>query len=211
MIVPRVSRLRAFVVVTACACAAASLLGLARARPVGATTILPLDLAGLTTAADRIFHGRALAVRSGRDEHGLPSTWTTFAVDEAVKGGDADTIEIKQLGVDTPLPDGTLFRVPAIPSYRVGDEVILFLHPNSTAGFTSPVGLGQGRFRVRHHAGAAPVAENDVGNANLAPAGSARSAIVAPGASPTASDTAPGAMSVDELLTRVRAITGGTR
>ena len=187
---------------------AAALVLFAAGRPATATTILPLDLDALTAAADRVFMGRVLAVRSGRDHRGLPVTWTTFAVDQALKGAPPRTIEIKQLGVDAPLADGGVFRVPAMPSYRVGDEVILFLHPESRDGFTSPVGFGQGRFRV-HHDGAAPVAENDVGNRNLAAArggqpAAARALVAPPGAS-----AAP--IAVDELLARIRASAGAAR
>ena len=203
---------------------AAVLLLAAAVAPVvaHATTVLPLDLEGLTAAAGRIFRGRVIAVRSGRDGHGFPATWTTFAVDEGLKGTTASTIEIKQLGDGDASASGVAFRVPALPSYAVGDEVILFLHPESAEGFTSPVGLGQGRFRIRRGHGA-PVAENDVGNANLtattatagapathsltaSPGGGASTA--AAGASPTAGGTAP--IAVDELLTRVRALAGAT-
>jgi hypothetical protein len=105
------------------------------------------------------------------------------------------------------------FRVvPAITSYRVGDEVVLFLHPDSGEGFTSPVGLGQGRFRVHHHAGGAAVAENDVGNVNLVSPTSAAGAVTTPGARALIPPApAPGAIPVDELLARVRAITGAAR
>jgi hypothetical protein len=191
---------------------ASFVVALVQARPAPATTILPLDLDALTAAAGRVFMGRVVAVRSGRDRHGLPATWTTFAVDEALKGTSAKRIEIKQLGVATPLPDGTVFRVPALPSYRVGDEVILFLQPESREGFTSPVGFGQGRFRIHHDGtGAVAVAENDVGNINLSGATTgaastarARAEPVAPSAANTTPPTAA-PLAVDDLLARIRA------
>ena len=43
----------------------------------------------------------------------LPSTWTTFAVDEAVKGAATATVEIKQLGVDLKVIDEKGNRAPA--------------------------------------------------------------------------------------------------
>jgi hypothetical protein len=193
---------------------------LAQARSAPATTLLPLDLDALTAAADRVFMGRVLAVRSGRDAKGLPVTWTTFAVDAALKGAPAKTIEIKQLGVETPLADGGVFHIPALPSYRVGDEVILFLHPESREGFTSPVGFGQGRFRIRRDGGTS-VAENDVGNSNLtsatggsAPAGAAgprTETLVAGPPSAAGALRAPAPIAVDELLTRIRAAAGASR
>jgi len=194
---------------------------LAVSEAARATTVLPLDLDALTTAAGRVFMGRVIAVRSGRDAHGLPVTWTTFAVDETLKGTAAPTIEIKQLGGNGTSTAGAIYRVPALPSYAVGDEVILFLHPESREGFTSPVGLGQGRFRIRRGHGGAPVAENDVGNTNLTTGAApptdptASEALTAPGASAAArgADVAPASagaapIPVDELLTRVRTLTG---
>jgi hypothetical protein len=182
---------------------------LAHARVVRATTVLPLELDALTAAADRVFMGRVVAVRSGRDDRGLPVTWTTFTVDEALKGTPARALEIKQLGVDRPLADGGVFRIPALPSYRVGDEVILFLHPDSREGFTSPVGLGQGRFRIRRDGGAA-VAENDVGNSNLAATGGTRAASRVAGA-PAGVLGAPAPIALDDLLTRIRAAVHASR
>lgn len=189
--------------------ASALVIALALTSTAVATTVLPLDLEALTNAADRVFMGRVVAIRTGRDGHGLPVTWTTFTVDEALKGTVPSTIEIKQIGVDAPLADGAIYRIPALPRYRVGDEVILFLHPDSREGFTSPVGLGQGRFRIRREHGAS-VAENDVGNANLH--GSARAAVTrgaatrsgVTGASVATGTSAP--IAVDDLITRVRAL-----
>jgi hypothetical protein len=190
---------------------ASFVVALVQARPAPATTILPLDLDALTAAAGRVFMGRVVAVRSGRDRYGLPATWTTFAVDEALKGTSAKRIEIKQLGVAAPLPDGTVFRVPALPSYRVGDEVILFLQPESREGFTSPVGFGQGRFRIHRH-GAGAVAENDVGNINLSGATTgaaltarARAEPVAPSAAANTTQPTAAPVAVDDLLARIRA------
>jgi hypothetical protein len=76
----------------------------------------------------------------------------------------------------------------------------LFVHPESILGFTSPVGLGQGCFRVRSDEGA-PMVENDVGNRNLGvPAGAARTL-----AAPSVADaTAP--LSLDAFVGRVRAL-----
>jgi hypothetical protein len=184
---------------------------LALATRAGATTVLPLDLAALTDAADRVFMGKVVAMRSGRDGHGLPVTWTTFRVEESLKGALPETLEIKQIGTEAPLADGAIYRVPALPRYQVGDEVILFLHPDSAAGFTSPVGLGQGRFRIHHHAGAS-TAENDVGNANLqAPARSAfaRGALGAGAAPAVSAPAAP--LSVNDLKSRIRALTSASR
>src|SRR2546428_6621847 len=116
-----------------------------------------MALARVTDVAARIVHGTVLEVRSGRDESGLPATWITLAVARTLKGPHQDRLTIKQLGVATPLPDGTITRIAGMPQYRAGDEVVLFLHGESRRGFTSPVGLGQGVYRVSPTAAGAQV------------------------------------------------------
>ena len=58
-------------------------------------------------------------------------------------------------------------EVEGVPSFRPGEEVIVFLYPESSAGLTSPVGLGQGKFTVRRDKHGARFAFNDMGNRGL--------------------------------------------
>ena len=106
------------------------------ASQVGAMTARALSLEELTRRADRIFVGTCVEVRHVRSESGQPVTEITFRIIEPIKGVSADRIMIRQLG-------GQL-----LPRYSVGQEVLLFLHPESPTGLTSPVGLGQGIFTV---------------------------------------------------------------
>ncbi len=179
---------------------------LARAVPASAMTILPLDLPAMTGQAARIFVGRVERIESGRDASGVPATWTTFAVSERVKGPVGDTVTVKQLGTSFGSADGPVLPHPALPRYRVGESVVLFMQPESVLGFTSPVGLGQGCFRVRSERGAA-VAENDVGNRNLAPASAPARTL---GATVTAAPSAA-PLALDALLARVRALVDAER
>jgi len=106
------------------------------ASQVGAMTVRALSLEELSRRADRIFVGTCVEVRQARSESGQPITEITFRIVEPIKGVSGDRIMIRQLG-------GQL-----IPGYSVGQEVLLFLHPESPAGLTSPVGLGQGIFTI---------------------------------------------------------------
>jgi hypothetical protein len=130
--------------------------------PAGATMVRRMELDGITQAAARIVHGTVTHVQSGRDESGLPATWFTLTVSRTLKGAGARRLTIKQYGVAEPLPDGTIARIAGVPRYRVGDEVILFLHAARGSGFTSPVGLGQGTYRVSRTS-QRPSVRNDLG------------------------------------------------
>ena len=115
-----------------------------------ATTIrdrLPFER--MARDAARIVHATVTATAAGRDESGAPATWITLAVVRTVKGDVGDTLTIKQFGTLDPLPDGTVARFPGMPRYAVGEEVLLFLRADSRRGFTSPVGLEQGVYRVQ--------------------------------------------------------------
>ncbi len=172
-------------------------------RPAVAMTTLPLDLPALTQQAGRIFVGRVERVESGRDANGLPVTWTTFAVEQTVKGPAGAHVTLKQLGATLGPADTRVLPHPGLPRYRPGESVVLFVHPESALGLTSPVGLAQGCFRIRDDHGAS-VVENDVGNRNLdAPAAAAARTLAAP----SAADGAP--LRLDTLLGRVRVLVEG--
>jgi len=126
--------------------------------------VVPLSLARVTGLAARIVQATVLEVRSGRDDAGLPATWITLAVARTLEGPHSQRITIKQFGVATPLPDGTITRIAGMPQYRAGQEVVLFHHGESRRGFTSPIGLGQGAYRVSRGAAGAQV-HNDAGGA----------------------------------------------
>ena len=129
------------------AVALAIVAGIAGSSP--AMDVRRLGFDEVVERADCIVHGTVSSVASGRDEAGIPATWVTLAVAECLKGGTGPSLTLKQVGVQEPMADGTLLRIPGLPRYRAGDEVVLFLHAPSGRGFTSPVGLGQGVYRIR--------------------------------------------------------------
>jgi hypothetical protein len=138
------------------------------------------------------------SVTEGADEHGIPSTYVTLEVSEHLKGAAADRFTIKQIG-------GTAsIRIAGMPTYRPGEEVVLFLHKDSSAGFTSPVGLSQGRYRIVRHGSKAEV-RRPPGSAGQA--ASASSAPYDPQAAQAASGSAPAAqpsrMSLDDFRSLV--------
>ena len=182
--------------------------------PVGATTLRALDLAGLTTFAERVFVGTVTDVRAGTDANGIAARWTTFRIDERLKGELPETVTIKQVDAAAasrpPGVIGPIFRVPGLPAYRAGERVLLFLNGDSPAGFTSPVGLAQGCFRITG-AGDAAAATNDVGNVNVTDAAptAATAAVTARASAVSRRDAAtapPRALPLADLVGRVRAV-----
>lgn len=113
-----------------------------------ATTARLLSLGDKVALAERIFVGTVTEVREGKDEHGTAVTYVTFALSRSLKGQVPDKLTIKQLGRRLPGKDKSILNIPGLPMYSEGEEVVLFLHGTSAGGFTSPVGLGQGKFKV---------------------------------------------------------------
>lgn len=126
----------------------ACLLGLAMVIPAGATTVLPLYLDEMIASSAIAFEGTCVENRTERDPGtNFVVTYTTFAVREALKGEVAMTHVIKQIGGR--LPDGTSdFNIQGVPKFTPGEEYVVFLAGVSSAGFSSPIGLSQGKFTV---------------------------------------------------------------
>lgn len=137
--------------------AMAAALIVASSSPAVATMAARMSRQQIVRSAARIMHGTVVEVRSGRDESGAPATWTTLDVAHGVKGTAPGRVTIKQIGVTEALPDGAFLQIAGLPRYRVGEELVLFLRGESSAGFTSPVGFGQGVFHVARSAGRARV------------------------------------------------------
>lgn len=110
-----------------------------------AVQVLPVNLEKLVEKAGVIFDGTCLSVDSRTDEQGIIATYTTFNVHQTWKGEVPQTITIKTYGGH----HGSLkVLVAGMPNFKPGERVLLFLHPTSEIGFTSPVGMGQGRFKI---------------------------------------------------------------
>lgn len=143
------SRMRAVIA----ALAASFALAVAFLMPVQAASVLPLYLDEMIDTSAVAFEGRVTGTRTMRDETTkLVVTYTTFEVRDVLKGAVAATHEIKQLGGSLP-GEGLEYRVPGIPSFHVGEDYVVFLAGVSSLGFSSPIGLSQGRFGI--HAGEA--------------------------------------------------------
>jgi hypothetical protein len=130
----------------------ACLLGLALAGPAGAASVRPLLLDEIIDTATVAFQGTCIDNRTEREtQTNLVVTYTTFAVKDVLKGAVQATHVIKQIGGK--MPAGELsFRVDGVPTFVVGEDYVVLLAGVSAAGFSSPIGLAQGKFTVQQDA-----------------------------------------------------------
>ncbi len=109
---------------------------------------LPMTLKEMVGRAAVIVHATVTGVETGRDPvTGMPATWVTLRIAENFYGALDDIYTFKQVGGEA---DGMAYRLAELPQYTRGEEIVLLLsQAHRTTGFTSPVGIGQGKFRVR--------------------------------------------------------------
>ena len=120
--------------------------------PAHAASVLPLYLDEMIDTATTAFEARVIANRTERDPATkLVVTYTTFEVLDLLKGHVGAKHEIKQIGGSLP-GEAIEYRVQGIPTFSAGDTYVVFLAGVSPIGFSSPIGLSQGRFGVHEHA-----------------------------------------------------------
>jgi hypothetical protein len=128
--------------------------------PAAATSVLPLSLQRMSSAAHMIFHGRVIGNEVRLDPiSGQVATFTRFEIIEAVKGDPGKTYTIKQIGGQ--LPGGNVrLVIQGVPRFAVDMEYVVFLPKVSSLGFASPIGLSQGKFDIRKFNGQTVVSNN---------------------------------------------------
>ena len=125
-----------------------------------------LNLEEMTLRSARIFSGRCLQIRVDHDPSiNIDVTSVKFAVDRTVKGRRDRTVTIRM--ADSTRPGAPGSQVVGMPTFTVGEEVVLFLYGESRAGLTSPVGFGQGKFTVVTDKKGRRYASNVHGNGTL--------------------------------------------
>jgi hypothetical protein len=130
--------LKRFLVIAACA--------MVLSAPVKALSVVPLELDQIIDRSTYAFEGTVLSMRSEIEAGSrLIVTYTTFSVTDNLKGTLPATYTVKQVGGAN--IEGGL-RMPGV-SYGVGQSYVVFLAGVSDAGFTSPIGLMQGKFSVQ--------------------------------------------------------------
>ncbi|MBC8021665.1 MAG: hypothetical protein H7Y14_01005 [Burkholderiales bacterium] len=126
----------------------ALLLGAAIAAPALAHSVRDLYLEEIIDDAKVAFQGTVTENRAARDpQSGRIVTYTTFLVQDVLKGGAESTHTIKQLGGEIPA-ENMGYKVDVRTTFTVGQTYVIFLYGKSHLGFSSPVGSAQGSFSV---------------------------------------------------------------
>ena len=132
------------------AATAAAVMALTAVTVTRATTMsAPANLAKLVHDASVIVSGRVTSVRTARTGS-LSHVEITLDVARDLRGNAGRTFTFRQIGMAAPegMSQGRTYvgGVPGLPQYREGEQVLLFLGPESHAGYRTTVGLGQGKF-----------------------------------------------------------------
>ena len=148
------------------------------ARPAAAVS-RRLDLATLTAHAGTIVAGRVVALRPGSHPkyHRTGVLFITMEVSQTLKGKPTKRLTFMQYAgrAATPGAGRSISMAPSLPDmppYRIGEEVVLFLYPASSVGFTSPVGGAQGKFLIQRPQGQPVTVISQGGNDSLGVSGS---------------------------------------
>jgi hypothetical protein len=116
----------------------------------------------LTSEATQIVRGTVVSahVEPHPTYTNLMTVVVKFRVDKTIKGAAGKQLEFRQFVWDV-----RDFKDDAI--YRRGDSMVLLLGTVAPNGLRSPVGLGQGRFRIQKDAAGQQIALNESGNVGL--------------------------------------------
>ena len=125
-----------------------------------AAVVKPMNLEEIITTAHYIFSGICISVdRRYDDVTDRDGIFYTFSVSKIIKGEESSEFTFKMSSVASDLGQ--------VPTFKPGEEVVLFLYGKSTQGFTSPVGLGLGKFTVLRSPSGEKVVVNAHNNTDL--------------------------------------------
>jgi hypothetical protein len=109
-----------------------------------ATTVERLSLDDLVSKAQKIVIGKVTNVRTHWSDDGkLILTTYTVEVQESMKGRTLRTLEITTVGGKL---GNLILNIAGMPSFENGETAIVFVE--SAGGYSTVVGLGQGKFTV---------------------------------------------------------------
>lgn len=131
------------------------------AMPARAVTLEKMGVADMAGRADTVFRGTVIDVEEQAISLGggeIPTVVYRVRVEEMLKGqatytkGDHSVVEFRMVGsIKAPTSNGDLRNLAVfrdVPNLKIGSDYVLFMTPQSAAGLSVTVGLGQGAFNV---------------------------------------------------------------
>ncbi len=190
---------------------ALALLAVLSAAQLSATSVLAVDFDRLSKIARHVVSGEVVRISADADENGYIYSNVSIRVAQAVPQQLAGReYTLRMIGGEL---DGKRMFIQGMPSFGVGDEVVLFLNANESSVLGPTVGVWQGVFFVERDpaTGARMVVDHQkrpvlgVQNQKLV-TGLRRSVPEKSGlAAPTAGDgSAPSAMGVESFFNEIR-------
>ncbi len=114
-----------------------------------ATQVTRLDTRTMAQTSSDIVIGRVTGTQARwNDARTKIVTDVQVEVAESLKGGEATTLTLTQMGGEV---DGARYTVPGCPAFRSGEEVLLFVW-RDTQGRAQVNGLAQGKFEIQRDA-----------------------------------------------------------
>ncbi|MGH9867426.1 MAG: hypothetical protein ACREAA_04575 [Candidatus Polarisedimenticolia bacterium] len=111
----------------------------------------PVGLSGLVKDAHAIVVGTVSKVTQGRHA-ALPFVEIEIQVSDSLRGSQAETVTFRQINIPAPLaPENGRRYIGGttwMPTYTVGEQVMVFLGRKGSQGFRTTVGLQQGKFTL---------------------------------------------------------------
>lgn len=135
-------------------------LGFFASKTTLATMVRQVNLEEMAGSAHTIFSGICIDTASMcDDETGRDVVFFKFKILRIIKGEQLNELTIKMSKV--------VLDIGGAPTFQLGEEVVLFLYGESDYGFTSPVGLGQGKFLVEQSSAGEKTVINGRNNMDL--------------------------------------------
>ena len=108
---------------------------------------LPADTDELARSSEDVVVAKCVKSEVREDETtGFIFTYTTFRVDESLKGQYGDEIVIRVIGGDAA---DTQIKVPDAPRFYPDEEVVLFLGPRNSKGYPVIKSTKNGVYRIK--------------------------------------------------------------
>ena len=106
-----------------------------------------MDTAELAKTSKDIVVAKCVSSEVKKDENtGFIYTYTTFKVDESLKGKYDDEIVLRIIGGTV---GDTTIKAPDVPTFSPDEEVVLFLGPKNTMGYPVLKSINRGVYRIQ--------------------------------------------------------------